>query len=203
MYERFTDCAKKVLMVANSEAQRFNRETIGSEHVLLALLKINHGVAASILSELDVDTQKVSRELEDSLECGPDFVHMGKLPLAPEMRTAMQLALDEAHDLNHRYVGTQHLLLGLFSAHEGAPSPSELFGVPFEELRARVSEMGESAEQLAFPDCTPGDHIRLAIKAIWDALPQETRNTDEVQRKLREFTENAWQEFLQWSKRQP
>ena len=200
MYERFTDSAKKVMLLANNEAQRFNRESIGTEHALLALLKVNHGVAATILKEFDVDTSKVCRKLEDSMECGPDLVTMGKLPLTPEMKAAMQLAMDEARGLKHRIIGTQHLLLGLLRAHEGVPSPIDSLGIMLEPTRGRVHELGEVAEQLAFPYCTPGDHVRFAIKAIWEALPEETRDTDEVEQELRELTEQAWQDFLQWTK---
>ena len=83
MYERFTDRARKVMQLANQEAQRFNHEYIGTEHILLGLVKEGSGVAANVLKNLDVDLRKIRLEVEKLVQSGPDMVTMGKLPQTP------------------------------------------------------------------------------------------------------------------------
>ena len=80
MYERFTDRARKVMQLANQEAQRFNHEYIGTEHILLGLVKEGSGVAANVLKNLEVDLRKIRIEVEKIVQTGPDMVTMGKLP---------------------------------------------------------------------------------------------------------------------------
>src|SRR5262249_52739625 len=80
MYERFTDRARKVMQLANQEAQRFNHEYIGTEHILLGLVKEGTGVAANVLKNLDIDLRKIRLEVEKIVQAGPDMVTMGKLP---------------------------------------------------------------------------------------------------------------------------
>ena len=119
MYERFTDRARKVMQLANQEAQRFNHEYIGTEHILLGLVKEGSGVAANVLKNLDVDLRKIRIEVEKIVQTGPDMVTMGKLPQTPRAKKVIEYALDEARNLNHNYVGTEHLLLGLLREQEG------------------------------------------------------------------------------------
>src|SRR5919109_715961 len=85
MYERFTDRARKVMQLANQEAQRFNHEYIGTEHILLGLVKEGSGVAANVLKNLDVDLRKIRVEVEKIVQSGPDMVTMGKLPKTPAL----------------------------------------------------------------------------------------------------------------------
>lgn len=113
MYERFTDRARKVMQLANSEAQRFNHEYIGTEHILLGLVKEGTGVAANILKNLDVDLRKIRLEVERLVRAGPDMVTMGKLPKTPLAEKVIEYAIEESRNLNHNHVGTEHLLLGL------------------------------------------------------------------------------------------
>ena len=112
MFERFTDRARKVMALANQEAQRFNHEYIGTEHILLGLVKEGSGVGANVLKNLDVDLQKVRLEVEKLVKSGPDMVTMGKLPQTPRAKKVIEYAIEEARNLNHNYVGTEHLLLG-------------------------------------------------------------------------------------------
>ena len=112
MYERFTDRARKVMQLANQEAQRFNHEYIGTEHVLLGLIKEGSGVAANVLKNLDVDLRKIRLEVEKLVQSGPDMVTMGKLPQTPRAKKVIEYSMEEARHLNHNYVGTEHILLG-------------------------------------------------------------------------------------------
>ncbi|HHH76214.1 MAG TPA: ATP-dependent Clp protease ATP-binding subunit, partial [Phycisphaerae bacterium] len=119
MFERFTERARKVMALANQEAQRFNHEYIGTEHVLLGLVKEGSGVGANVLKNLGVDLHKVRMEVEKLVKAGPDMVTMGKLPQTPRAKKVIEYAIEEARNLNHNYVGTEHLLLGLLREHEG------------------------------------------------------------------------------------
>src|ERR671913_481007 len=100
MFERFTDRARKVMALANQEAQRFNHEYIGTEHILLGLVKEGSGVGANVLKNLDVDLRKVRLEVEKLVKSGPDMVTMGKLPQTPRAKKVIEYAIEEARNLN-------------------------------------------------------------------------------------------------------
>src|SRR5262245_51233215 len=119
MYERFTDRARKVMQLANQESQRFNHEYIGTEHILLGLVKEGAGVAANVLKNLDIDLGKIRLEVEKIVQAGPDMVTMGKLPMTPRAKTVIEYSIEEADHFNHKYVGTEHLLLGLLREEGG------------------------------------------------------------------------------------
>ena len=122
MYERFTDRARKVLQLANQEAQRLNHEYIGTEHILLGLVKEGSGVASNVLKNLDIDLAKIRREVEKLVDQGSNVIGMGKLPQTPRAQKVVGYAMDEARNLGHTYVGTEHLLLGLLREEEGVAS---------------------------------------------------------------------------------
>src|SRR3990170_1412996 len=139
MYERFTDRARKVMQLANQEAQRFNHEYIGTEHILLGLVKEGSGVAANVLKQLDVDLRKIRMEVEKIVQSGPDMVTMGKLPQTPRAKKVIEYAIEEARNLNHNYVGTEHLLLGLLREQEGVAAQVLMnLGLKLEDVRDEV-----------------------------------------------------------------
>src|SRR3989454_2652616 len=139
MYERFTDRARKVMQLANQEAQRFNHEYIGTEHILLGLVKEGSGVAANVLKNLDVDLRKIRLEVEKIVQSGPDMVTMGKLPQTPRAKKVIEYAIEEARQLNHNYVGTEHLLLGLLREQEGVAAQVLMnLGLKLDEVREEV-----------------------------------------------------------------
>ncbi|MCA9026988.1 MAG: ATP-dependent Clp protease ATP-binding subunit [Planctomycetaceae bacterium] len=139
MYERFTDRARKVMQLANQEAQRFNHEYIGTEHILLGLVKEGSGVAANVLKNLDVDLRKIRLEVEKIVQSGPDMVTMGKLPQTPRAKKVIEYAMEEARNLNHNYVGTEHLLLGLLREQEGVAAQVLMnLGLKLEDVRDEV-----------------------------------------------------------------
>jgi ATP-dependent Clp protease ATP-binding subunit ClpC len=156
MYERFTDRARKVMQLANQEAQRFNHEYIGTEHILLGLVKEGSGVAANVLKNLDVDLRKIRLEVEKIVQSGPDMVTMGKLPQTPRAKKVIEYSMEEARNLNHNYVGTEHILLGLLREQEGVAAQVLMnLGLKLEDVREEVlnllghgmetSEAGERA----------------------------------------------------------
>ncbi len=154
MFERFTDRARKVMALANQEAQRFNHEYIGTEHILLGLVKEGSGVGANVLKNLDVDLRKVRLEVEKLVKSGPDMVTMGKLPQTPRAKKVIEYAIEEARNLNHNYVGTEHLLLGLLREHDGVAAQVLMnLGLRLEEVREEVLNLlGAGAGQEAAPD---------------------------------------------------
>ena len=139
MYERFTDRARKVMQLANQEAQRFNHEYIGTEHILLGLVKEGSGVAANVLKNLDVDLRKIRNEVEKIVQPGPDIVTMGKLPQTPRAKKVIEYSMEEARNLNHNYVGTEHILLGLLREQEGVAAQVLMnLGLKLEDVREEV-----------------------------------------------------------------
>ncbi|MDA0657291.1 MAG: ATP-dependent Clp protease ATP-binding subunit [Planctomycetota bacterium] len=139
MYERFTDRARKVMQLANQEAQRFNHEYIGTEHILLGLVKEGSGVAANVLKNLDADLRKIRLEVEKLVQSGPEMVTMGKLPQTPRAKKVIEYSMEEARNLNHSYVGTEHILLGLLREQEGVAAQVLMnLGLKLEEVREEV-----------------------------------------------------------------
>ncbi len=139
MFERFTDRARKVMALANQEAQRFNHEYIGTEHILLGLVKEGSGVGATVLKNLDVDIKKLRLEIEKLVKSGPEMVTMGKLPQTPRAKKVIEYAIEEARALNHNYVGTEHILLGLLRETEGIAAQVLMnLGLKLEDVRQEV-----------------------------------------------------------------
>ncbi len=160
MYDRFTDRARKVMQLANQEAQRFNHEYIGTEHVLLGLVKEGSGVAANVLKNLNVDLRKIRMEVEKIVQTGPDMVTMGKLPQTPRAKKVIEYAMEEARNLNHNYVGTEHLLLGLLREQEGVAAQVLMnLGLKLDDVREEVLSLlghgNEGAETSERGTATP------------------------------------------------
>ena len=149
MFERFTDRARKVMGLANQEAQRFNHEYIGTEHILLGLVKEGSGVAANVLRNLDIDLRKIRMEVEKTVQSGPDTATMGKLPYTPRAKKVIELAFEEARSLGHNYVGTEHLLLGLLREQEGVAARVMMnLGIKLDDVREEVLNLlGATYEQ--------------------------------------------------------
>lgn len=112
MYEKFTDRARKVMQLANQEAQYFNHEYVGTEHILLGLIKEGSGLAAHVLKDFNMDVPKVRAEVEKIAQRGPNAV-FGKQPQTPRTKKVLEYAHEEATKLGHNYVGSGHLLLGI------------------------------------------------------------------------------------------
>ncbi len=155
MYERFTERARKVMQLANQEAQRFNHEYIGTEHMLLGLVKEGNGVAANVLKNLGVDLRKIRLEVEKLVQSGPEMVTIGKLPQTPRAKKVIEYSMEEARNLAHSFVGTEHILLGLLREQEGVAAQVLMnLGLKLEEVREEVLNLlgsglegGEGAER--------------------------------------------------------
>ncbi|MFT5285119.1 MAG: ATP-dependent Clp protease ATP-binding subunit ClpC [Planctomycetota bacterium] len=141
MFDRFTDRAKKVMNLARQEAQRFNHEYLGTEHVLLGLVQEGSGVAANVLKNMGVDLTKIRAEVEKLVKTGPSMVTMGQLPFTPRAKKVLELSMEEAQNLGHNYIGTEHLLLGLIKENEGIASRVLTnLSVKLEDVREEVLE---------------------------------------------------------------
>ncbi|HKX46634.1 MAG TPA: ATP-dependent Clp protease ATP-binding subunit, partial [Planctomycetota bacterium] len=158
MFDRFTDRAKKVMNLARQEAQRFNHEYLGTEHILLGLVQEGSGVAANVLRQMGIDLGKIRSEVEKLVKTGPSMVTMGQLPFTPRAKKVLELSMEEATNLGHNYIGTEHLLLGLIKENEGiAAKVLTNLGVKLEDVREEVLEFlgAESSEEE--DDETPAD----------------------------------------------
>jgi len=136
MFERYTDRARMVMALANQEAQRLNHEYIGTEHILLGLVKEGSGVGATVLKNLDVDLKKLRIEVERQVKARPESVVMGKQPQTLRTKKVIEYAIEEARVLNHNYVGTEHVLLGLIREGEGIAAQVLMnLGLKLEDVR--------------------------------------------------------------------
>jgi ATP-dependent Clp protease ATP-binding subunit ClpC len=137
-FDKFTERARKVLQLAQEEAQRFNHNYIGTEHLLLGLVREGEGVAAKVLANLGVDLNKVRSAVEFIIGRG-DRTVTGDIGLTPRAKKVIELSVDEARRLNHHYIGTEHLLLGLVREGEGiAAGVLESLGVSLDKVRNQV-----------------------------------------------------------------
>ena len=142
MFDRFTDRARKVMALARKEAQRFNHDFIGTEHILLGLIQEGSGVAANVLKNLDVEPNKIRGEIEKHVQTGPAMVSMGQLPFTPRAKKVLELSQEEANELGHNYIGTEHLLLGLIREQDGVAAQVLLeLGVKLDEVKSEVLEL--------------------------------------------------------------
>ncbi|HVB62486.1 MAG TPA: Clp protease N-terminal domain-containing protein [Ktedonobacteraceae bacterium] len=134
-FDKFTERARKVLSLAQEEAQRFQHNYIGTEHLLLGLVREGDGVAAKVLTNLGVTLEEVRTTIESIIGRG-DRIALGEIGLTPRAKKVIELAVDEARRLNHHYIGTEHLLLGLVREGEGiAAGALESLGVKLEDVR--------------------------------------------------------------------
>src|SRR5438046_2650224 len=135
----FTPRAQQVLALARKEADRFNHNFVGTEHLLHGLIKLGQGVAVNVLQKLGLDLETVRMEVEKQVGTGPDQKMIGNIPYTPRVKKVLSLAAKEAKALNHTYVGTEHILLGLLREGDGvAAKVLKNLDVDIEEARQRT-----------------------------------------------------------------
>ena len=147
MLNRFTQRAQKAILLAQQEAKRLNHDYLGTEHILLGLVALGEGVAAQVLQDLGIDLKKVRREVEKMVGTGDNILLVGEVPFTPRAKKVLELAVQEARDMGHNYVGTEHLLLGLIREGEGvAAKVLEGLGASLDLVRGQITNLlGESA----------------------------------------------------------
>ena len=126
MMNNFTPRAQQVLQLARKEADRFNHNYVGTEHILLGLIKLGQGVAVNVLQKLGLDLDTVRTEVEKQVGLGPETKMAGNIPYTPRVKKVLALAGKEAKSLQHSYVGTEHILLGLLREGEGVAAEAGL-----------------------------------------------------------------------------
>ncbi len=163
MFNRFTERARKVIVLAKEEARRFNHDYIGTEHLLLGLIREGEGVAAAVLQKLGLSLESIRLEVEKLVQPGPTTQIQGDVPFTPRSKKALELAAEEARALGHNYIGTEHLLLGLIREGEGVASQVLLnLGLDLNRVRSEIMELLGSA--------TPGFGAQPQSKSKTPAL---------------------------------
>jgi ATP-dependent Clp protease ATP-binding subunit ClpC len=139
MNYNFTDRVRKVLAMAREEAIRLQHDYVGTEHILLGLIREGEGVAAAVLTNLSVDLDQIHEQVEESVKKGKATIALGELPYTSRAKKVLEFAMAEARDLNHSYVGTEHLLLGLLREEKGiAAQVLNSLGITLEEARGET-----------------------------------------------------------------
>src|SRR5271163_1730111 len=184
----FTPRAQQVLALARKEADRFNHNFVGTEHLLLGLLKLGQGVAVNVLQKLGLDLETVRLEVEKQVAAGPDQKMIGNIPYTPRVKKVLALASKEAKNLNHTYVGTEHILLGLLREGDGvAAKVLRSLDVDIEQCRQEILKELDpnfAAEESSIPagDKTPpdkkGEVKTPALKAFGRDLTEIARKGD-------------------------
>ena len=211
-FNKFTERARKVLSLAQEEAQRFQHNYIGTEHILLGLIREGEGVGAKVLRNLGVDLQRAHDSVEFIIGRG-DRIVLGEIGLTPRAKKVIEYAVDEARRLNHHYIGTEHLLLGLLREGEGiAAGVLQSLGVNLEQARrqtlAVLDDGGqggvqdprqEEVEGSEIPDQDKGRAINLDLLQDGDdrpleATPGQTGRFDKFSVRARRVMESAQQE---------
>jgi len=191
-FEKFSERARRVLSLAQEEAQRFNHNYIGTEHILLGLVRETEGVAARVLSSLSVDLSKVRSAVEFIIGRG-EKPAQGEIGLTPRAKKVVELAVDEARRMNHTYIGTEHLLIGLLREGEGvAAGVLESLGVTLDKVRAETHRIlshtsGSGAQGSRSTSKTPtldqlGIDLTVAAKA--DKLDPVIGREKEIERMI-------------------
>ena len=142
MQDRFTDRVRKVIYFARDEASRLQHDYIGTEHLLLGIVREGEGIAAKVLSKLDLDFEQIQQAVENMVKASGGTLTIGEIPFTPRAKRVLELAIEEARLLGHNYVGTEHLLLGLIREGEGVAAQvlSEL-GVDRKRVREEVLKL--------------------------------------------------------------
>jgi ATP-dependent Clp protease ATP-binding subunit ClpC len=187
LFERFTERARQVVVLAQDEARALKHNYIGTEHILLGLLREEEGLAARVLESLDITVEEVRAQIARIVGQG-DEVTTGQIPFTPRAKKVLELALREALSLGHNYIGTEHLLLGLVRENEGVAARILLdFDADAEKVRNEVIRMLSSR----LGGRGPGqEHV--------EAVPPDRVTTGRVGRMPRRVTEHDQSDDRRW-----
>jgi ATP-dependent Clp protease ATP-binding subunit ClpA len=213
MFDRFTERARKVMTLARQEAQKLNNDYIGTEHLLLGLLREGSGVAAQVLRSLGVDVQKVHAEVERLVEQGTAPVDGSRLPFTPRMKRVLEWALDYSLELSHGHIGTEHLLLGLIRENDGpAAHVLQKLSVSVESVREEVVKLLSADPRAASPSgggaevaamspeelSGPVAHLQDALRELLMASPPAGLRPEEVDFEIQVLDNHKGTGFQVW-----
>jgi len=170
MFERFTDRARRVVVLAQEEARMLNHNYIGTEHILLGLIHEGEGVAAKALESLGISLEAVRQQVEEIIGQGQQ-APSGHIPFTPRAKKVLELSLREALQLGHNYIGTEHILLGLIREGEG-PGAQVLTGLnaDLDTVRARVVELVRGHQGKELPGLRSGKGGRVKRRMLAEIL---------------------------------
>ena len=142
MFKRFTERARRVIILAREEAELYRHEYLGTEHILQGVIKDGGGIAVAIIHKTGTDLTQLKKELEKNLPRSSSSLIIGDIPFTSRAKKILEFAVEEARSLNHNYIGTEHLLLGLLKEKEGvACRILNGFGVYFDDVKEKIVEM--------------------------------------------------------------
>jgi ATP-dependent Clp protease ATP-binding subunit ClpC len=194
MFERFTDSARQVIVLGQEEARALRHDYIGTEHLLLALLREEKGLAAQVLESLDISFEGVRAQVEHLVGHGDQAVTSGQIPFTPRAKKALDLSLREALSLGHNYVGTEHVLLGVAREGEGiAARILRHFEADAETVRNRVVAM--LSEPGRVESSTPSNRPQAGIHGpVWEYRLERTPTAAELSAdSLNELGSGGWE----------
>ncbi len=194
MFDRFTDRARKVMALARKEADRFDHDSIGTEHILAGLIGERSGVAGNVLTNLGVTIGMVRREIDKHVRPRSSTVTIGQLPFAAEARKVLERTMEESIKLGHRHIGTEHLLLGLLRECECvATQVLRDLEVPLDDARKQVHELLGLAGVKSVHTCEAcGEEKR----GNFEYLPRSRDRSMLVCETCAEGILAAWEQFL-------
>ena len=200
MFNRFTERARRVILLAREEAKRLDHDYLGTEHILLGLIREGEGVGATALQNLGLDLARVRQEVEKAVGRGGGALFLGQIPFTPRAKKVLELAVTETRNLGHNYIGTEHLLLGLIKEGEGvAAQILTNLGADLEKVREEVVNLlGEKVpfRQVTQPSKTPTldrfgrDLTQLARNGELDPLIGREKEIERVIQILSRRTKN-------------
>lgn len=180
----FTPRAQQVLQLARKEAERFNHQYVGTEHILLGLIALGEGEAVNVLQKMGVDIETLRLEVEKAVGQGQDTQTMGTLPMTPRAKKVLALAAAEAKELNHQYVGTEHILLGLLREDEGvAARVLKNINIDLDRTRIEVMKLLDPDYEGGNEEAVPAAHGQKQPATKTPALNAFGRNLSEMARK--------------------
>jgi ATP-dependent Clp protease ATP-binding subunit ClpC len=191
MFERFTDRARRVVVLAQEEARLLNHNFIGTEHLLLGLLRESDGVAARALSELAISLDVVRSKVEEMIGVGQASPEAGHIPFTPRAKKVLEMALREALGLGHNYIGTEHLLLGLLR--EGGGVAAQVLvglGAELQAVRRTVVLLAAGSSEETISDVPvagrPPEEVMRSLQDENARLREEVERLHEALRRLGE-----------------
>ncbi len=198
MFKRFTERARRVIILAREEAELYRHEYLGTEHILQGVIKDGGGIAVAIVQKSGVDFAQLKKELEKNLPRSSNSLIIGDIPFTSRAKKVLEFAVEEARSLNHNYIGTEHLLLGLLKEKEGvACRVLNSFGMFFDDVREKIVEMfKEPTESNGEVGKTPTldefsrDLTKMAIDGKLDPIIGRAKETERVIQILSRRTKN-------------
>ena len=198
MFKRFTERARRVIILAREEAELYRHEYLGTEHILQGVIKDGGGIAVAIIQKTGADLALLKKELEKNLPRSSNSLIIGDIPFTSRAKKVLELAVEEARALNHNYIGTEHLLLGLLKEKEGvACRVLNNFGMYFEDVKEKIVEMfKEPTETTRETGKTPTldefsrDLTKMAVDGKLDPIIGRSKEIERVIQILSRRTKN-------------